>query len=123
MFACRLLCSCDSDRNQLSEVVKPGDFEDKLKKRDDAFNKAIKTVPTEVQVKNEPVGLAQKLEKAVRNKLRVWSLMLGTSRNLKEFCLNSSPRDHVRNMSPCRRLCPAGPADRFSMVQGPYHLS
>lgn len=45
---------------KLSEVVKPGDFEEKLKKRDDAFNKAIKTVPTEVQVKNEPVGLAQK---------------------------------------------------------------
>ena len=64
MFACRLLCSCDSDRNQLSEVVKPGDFEDKLKMRDDAFNKAIKTVPTEVQVKNEPVGFAQKLAKA-----------------------------------------------------------
>ena len=85
MFACRLLCSGDSDRNQLSEVVKPGDLEDKLKKRDDAFNKAIKTVSTEVQVKNELVGLAQKLEKAVRIELREWSLMLGTSRNLKEF--------------------------------------
>ena len=45
---------------KLSEVVKPGDFEEKLKKRDDAFNKAIKTVPTEVHVKNEPVCLAQK---------------------------------------------------------------
>ena len=45
---------------KLSEVVKPGDFEEKLKKRDDAFNKAIKAVPTEVQVKNEPVCLAQK---------------------------------------------------------------
>ena len=45
---------------KLSEVVKPCDFEDKLKKRDEAFNKAIKSVPTEVQVKNEPVGLAQK---------------------------------------------------------------
>ena len=45
---------------KLSEVVKPGDFEDKLKRRDEAFNKAIKSVPTEVQVKNEPVGLAQK---------------------------------------------------------------
>ena len=45
---------------KISEVVKPGDFEDKLKRRDEAFNKAIKSVPTEVQVKNEPVGLAQK---------------------------------------------------------------
>ena len=45
---------------KLSDVVKPCDFEDKLKKRDDAFNKAIKTVPTEVHVKNEPVSLAQK---------------------------------------------------------------
>lgn len=45
---------------KLSEVVKPGDFEDKLKRRDEAFNKAIKSVPTEVQVKNEPVSLAQK---------------------------------------------------------------
>ena len=43
---------------KLSEVVKPGDFEDKLKRRDEAFNKAIKSVPTEVQVKNEPVSLA-----------------------------------------------------------------
>ena len=45
---------------KLSEVVKPDDFEQKLKKRDDAFNKAIKTVPTEVHIKNEPVSLAQK---------------------------------------------------------------
>lgn len=45
---------------KISEMVKPGDFEDKLKKRDDAFNKAIKNVPTEVHVKNEPVCLAQK---------------------------------------------------------------
>ena len=45
---------------KLSDVVKPGDFEEKLKKRDDAFNKAIKTVPTEVHIKNEPVSLAQK---------------------------------------------------------------
>ena len=45
---------------KLSEVVKPGDFEQKLKERDDKFNKAIKAVPTEVQVKNEPVCLAQK---------------------------------------------------------------
>ena len=45
---------------KLSEVVKPGDFEEKLKKRDDAFNKAIKTVPTEVHIKNDPVSLAQK---------------------------------------------------------------
>ena len=35
-------------------------FEQKLKERDDKFNKAIKAVPTEVQVKNEPVCLAQK---------------------------------------------------------------
>ena len=45
---------------KLSDVVKPGDFEENLKKRDDAFNKAIKTVPTEVHIKNEPVSLAQK---------------------------------------------------------------
>ena len=45
---------------KLSEVVKPDDFEQKLKERDDKFNKAIKAVPTEVQVKNEPVYLAQK---------------------------------------------------------------
>ena len=45
---------------KLSEVVKPDDFEQKLKKRDDAFNKAIKTVPTEVHIKNDPVSLAQK---------------------------------------------------------------
>ena len=45
---------------KLSEVVKPDDFEQKLKERDDKFNKAIKAVPTEVQVKNEPVCLAQK---------------------------------------------------------------
>ena len=45
---------------KLSEVVKPGDFEEKLKKRDDAFNKAIKTVPTEVHIKNDPVSLEQK---------------------------------------------------------------
>ena len=44
---------------KLSDVVKPCDFEDKLKKRDDAFNKAIKTVPTEVRVKNEPLTMAQ----------------------------------------------------------------
>ena len=45
---------------KLSEVVKPGDFEEKLKKRDDAFNKAIMTVPTEVHIKNDPVSLEQK---------------------------------------------------------------
>ena len=45
---------------KLSDVVKPGDFEEKLKKRDEAFNKAIKTVPTEVHIKNDPVSLAQK---------------------------------------------------------------
>ena len=45
---------------KLSDVVKPGDFEENLKKRDDAFNKAIKTVPTEVHIKNDPVSLEQK---------------------------------------------------------------
>ena len=45
---------------KLSEVVKPDDFEQKLKERDDKFNKAIKTVPTEVHIKNDPVSLAQK---------------------------------------------------------------
>ena len=44
---------------KLSEFVKPEDFEQKLKKRDEAFNKAIKGVPTEFKVKNDPVCLAQ----------------------------------------------------------------
>ena len=56
----RLEKKITSMAQKLSDVVKPCDFEDKLKKRDEAFNKAIKSVPTEVQVKNEPVGLAQK---------------------------------------------------------------
>ena len=56
----RLEKKITSMEQKLSDVVKPCDFEDKLKKRDEAFNKAIKSVPTEVQVKNEPVGLAQK---------------------------------------------------------------
>lgn len=44
---------------KMSEFVKPEDFEQKLKKRDEAFNKAIRGVPTEVKVKNDPVCLAQ----------------------------------------------------------------
>lgn len=43
---------------QVSEFVKPDDFEQKLKKRDEAFTKAIKGVPTEIKVKTEPVCLA-----------------------------------------------------------------
>ena len=44
---------------KMSEFVKPEDFEQKIKKRDEAFNKAIRGVPTEVKVKNDPVCLAQ----------------------------------------------------------------
>lgn len=45
---------------KVSGFVKPDDFEQKIKRRDEAFNKAIKGVPTEITVKNEPVTLDQK---------------------------------------------------------------
>lgn len=48
-----------SMEQKMSEFVKPEDFEQKLKRRDEAFNKAIKDVPTTVKVKNDPVCLAQ----------------------------------------------------------------
>jgi hypothetical protein len=48
-----------SMEQKMSEFVKPEDFEQKLKRRDEAFNKAIKYVPTIVKVKNDPVCLAQ----------------------------------------------------------------
>ena len=68
---------------KLSDVVKPCDFEDKLKKRDDAFNKAIKAVPTEVQVKNEPVYLAQK----DRDSLDVLNFQLEKrNKRFSQFC-------------------------------------
>ena len=44
---------------QVAAFVKPDDFEQRLKKRDEAFTKAIKGVPTEIKVKTEPVCLAQ----------------------------------------------------------------
>lgn len=70
-------------KQKLSEVVKPGDFEEKLKKRDDAFNKAIKAVPTEVQVKNEPVCLAQK----DRDSLDVLNFQLEKrNKRFSQFC-------------------------------------
>ncbi len=49
-----------SMEQKMSDYVKPEDFEQKLKRRDEAFNKAIKGVPTEITVKCEPVTLAQK---------------------------------------------------------------
>ena len=68
---------------KLSEVVKPDDFEQKLKERDDKFNKAIKAVPTEVQVKNEPVCLAQK----DRDSLDVLNFQLEKrNKRFSEFC-------------------------------------
>ena len=68
---------------KLSEVVKPDDFEQKLKERDDKFNKAIKAVPTEVQVKNEPVYLAQK----DRDSLDVLNFQLEKrNKRFSQFC-------------------------------------
>jgi len=56
----RLEKKITSMEQKMSDYVKPEDFEQKLKRRDDAFNKAIKGVPTEITVKNEPVTLDQK---------------------------------------------------------------
>ena len=72
-----------SVEQKLSEVVKPDDFEQKLKERDDKFNKAIKAVPTEVQVKNEPVYLAQK----DRDSLDVLNFQLEKrNKRFSQFC-------------------------------------
>lgn len=56
----RLEKKITSMEQKTSDYVKPEDFEQKLKRRDEAFNKAIKGVPTEITVKCEPVTLAQK---------------------------------------------------------------
>ena len=56
----RLEKKITSMEQRMSDYVKPEDFEQKLKRRDEAFNKAIKGVPTEIIVKNEPVTLDQK---------------------------------------------------------------
>ena len=56
----RLEKKITSMEQKMSDYVKPEDFEQKLKRRDEAFNKAIKGVPTEITVKCEPVTLAQK---------------------------------------------------------------
>ena len=56
----RLEKKITSMEQKMSDYVKPEDFEQKLKRRDEAFNKAIKGVPTEITVKNEPVTLDQK---------------------------------------------------------------
>lgn len=56
----RLEKKITSMEQRMSDYVKPEDFEQKLKRRDEAFNKAIKGVPTEITVKNEPVTLDQK---------------------------------------------------------------
>lgn len=55
----RLEKKITSMEQKMSDYVKPEDFEQKLKRRDEAFNKAIKGVPTEITVKNEPVTLDQ----------------------------------------------------------------
>ena len=55
----RLEKKITSMEQKMSDYVKPDDFEQKLKKRDEAFTKAIKGVPTEIKVKTEPVCLAQ----------------------------------------------------------------
>lgn len=55
----RLEKKITSMEQRMSDYVKPEDFEQKLKRRDEAFNKAIKGVPTEITVKNEPVTLDQ----------------------------------------------------------------
>lgn len=44
---------------RISEFIKPDDFEQKVKERDDAFSDAIKKVPTKIDVKTEPVALKQ----------------------------------------------------------------
>ena len=44
---------------KISEFIKPDDFEQKAKERDDAFSDAIKKVPTKIDVKIEPVALKQ----------------------------------------------------------------
>lgn len=56
----RLEKKITSMEQKTSDYVKPEDFEQKLKRRDEAFNKAIKGVPTEITVKCEPVTLDQK---------------------------------------------------------------
>lgn len=44
---------------KISEFIKPDDFEQKVKERDNAFSDAIKKVPTKIEVKTEPVALNQ----------------------------------------------------------------
>ena len=44
---------------KISEFIKPDDFEQKVKERDDAFSNAIKKVPTKIDVKTEPIALKQ----------------------------------------------------------------
>ena len=68
---------------QVSEFVKPDDFEQKLKKRDEAFNKAIKGVPTEIKVKTEPVCLAQE-DRDMLNSLK--SQLEKKNQRFSKFC-------------------------------------
>lgn len=68
---------------QVSEFVKPEDFEQKLKKRDEAFNKAIKGVPTEIKVKIEPVCLAQE-DRDMLNSLK--SQLEKKNQRFSKFC-------------------------------------
>lgn len=44
---------------KISEFIKPDDFEQKVKERDDAFSEAIKKVPTKIDIMTEPVALKQ----------------------------------------------------------------
>lgn len=68
---------------QVSEFVKPDDFEQKLKKRDEAFTKAIKGVPTEIKVKAEPVCLAQE-DRDMLNSLK--SQLEKKNQRFSKFC-------------------------------------
>lgn len=68
---------------QVSEFVKPEYFEQKLKKRDEAFNKAIKGVPTEIKVKTEPVCLAQE-DRDMLNSLK--SQLEKKNQRFSKFC-------------------------------------
>ena len=44
---------------KISEFIKPDDFEQKVKERDDAFSNAIKKVPTKIDVKTDTIALKQ----------------------------------------------------------------
>lgn len=72
-----------SMEQKMSDYVKPDDFEQKLKKRDEAFTKAIKGVPTEIKVKTEPVCLAQE-DRDMLNSLK--SQLEKKNQRFSKFC-------------------------------------